>query len=458
MATITETKSQGSEDSDEETDIPETSDFPRTEGYFTKVELVKLALCIGFNGNLFTLHFTYLDPQVLDEPGVTTEQVLDLFYTRKFNLSIHKTMNMHPHEYNERLIRRVVKLLQGGKVGFSELKEISRIFNLYESKDGDGMTADWVTIMSALKMCDRVMSSLQLKNEMTKRADLLEIPKRLTLYELIDFYLVSQSLSYWREEVPVPELPKGVDILPFSENEIFILSLPNELEGLQYDRILTRLDDEYRMLLYQPVKTQPQKMNIDKLVNSKLRLDLYEKSQKQLKEENRKYMRSEQALWKARAGRRYSSSSPVVEKKRKKGTVVKPEIDLAQLDLCGRRFPFYNQPSPKETPDPICIMTEKEEQITDLKWEMIRSRTGYEKLIQSWEEKAVRSEQGYDPIPNILASLEGTFKTLQDEVKVPTKTGKARFLPPKRKQQILKRFESLDSSYIEKMMENWMKI
>ena len=180
MEVLEEGRSDGTEDLDDVTDedTDEETDLPKNRGYFSRVELIRLALCIGFNSDLFLVHFADVEADVTDEEGVTTEQVLDLLYTRKFNISIHKTMNIHSQVYNERLIRRVVTLLEEGKIGFSQLKQISRAYNFYEDKDGDGMWVDSQTILSALKMCDRVIGPLQLKNEIARRADIFEIPKR----------------------------------------------------------------------------------------------------------------------------------------------------------------------------------------------------------------------------------------------------------------------------------------
>ena len=449
---VLEGRSDESEDlddvTDEETDedTETEADLPKNRGYFNRVELVRLALCIGFNSDLFLVHFADLEADVIDEEGVTTEQVLDLLYTRKFNISIHKTMNIHSQVYNERLIRRVVSLLEEGKIGFSELKQITRAYNFYEAKDGDGMWVESLTILSTLKMCDRVMGPLQLKNEIARRADIFEIPKRLTMYELIDFYLVSQSLSYWEELIEVPELPKGKD----EGEETYTLSSPQELEGLQYERILTSLDNEYKKLLYQPVQTKQEKLDVTNLVNPSKRLQLYEKSRSNLEKEYRKYVKSEKKLWRARAG--YCPEKPRnVAKVRKKGTV--SAIDYSQLDMTrhieiGTRHVV--------TTDTYRI-TAKEEEVVDLKWEMLRSETRYEdKLKELRREKSKEMEESNpDPFVNTMSSLNRTLKTIQDEVTSPRKKEHTNTLSAERKRQIAKRFENLDSRFVDEILKNW---
>lgn len=446
MDVLEEERSDGTEDSDDVTDEETEADLPKNRGYFNRVELVRLALCIGFNSDLFLIHFADVEAYVIDEEGVTTEQVLDLLYTRKFNISIHKTMNIHSQVYNERLIRQVVSLLEGGKIGFSELKQISRAYNFYEDKDGDGMWVDSLTILSVLKMCDRVIGPLQLKNEIARRADIFEIPKRLTMYELIDFYLVSQSLSYWEDLIEVPELPKGKD----EGEETYTLSSPQQLEGLQYERILTSLDNEYKKLSYQPVQTKQEKLDVANLINPTKRLQLYEKSRSNLEKEYRKYVKSEKKLWRARAGYRPEESGNVA-KVRKKGTV--SAIDYSQLDtsryleLGGRLASTDNY-----------RFTAKEE-IIDLKWEMIRSETKYEEKLKELRREKLKEDEesdSDDPFVNAMNSLNRTLKAIQDEVTSPKKKEHTSTLSAERKVQIAKRFEGLDSRFVDQILKNWI--
>ena len=446
-----ESDSESTDNSDEETEY--RGDFPKNKGYFNRIELIRLAMCIGFNTNLFTAHFVHLDSITLDEEGVSAEQILDLLYTREFNISIHKTMNIHTQEYNEKLIRRIVKLLGEEKLGFSELKQISRVFSFYEGKDGNGMILDSATILSALKMCDRVIGPLQLKDEIARRTDNLEISKHLAMYEFIDFYLVSQTLSYWEQQTAVPDLPAGRD----AEGR-FILSPPNQLEGLQYERILASLDDEYRKLLYQPVQTKQHKVDLKNLVNPRKRLELYERSRDELAREYEKYKASEWGLWRARAGYfQIPQSTKAVEKKRKKGTVA--IIDYGQLDTSrypgfgfhqiGRRKSSFHEE-----------LSKREEEVIDLKWEMIRSETKFERKLKEMKEKNPKRREDispkYDPIPNILSSLDRTFKSLHEEVKSPKKKESTHMLSQKRMDQITKRFEPLDDRFIREIMREWV--
>ncbi|KAI6645772.1 hypothetical protein LOD99_13035 [Oopsacas minuta] len=452
MENIEENRSEDTENSDEEIEYRE-ADFPKNRGYFNKVELVRLALCIGFNTDLFTVHFSHIDSDIIDEEGVTREQVLDLLYTYDFNISIHKTMNIHSQEYNERLIRKVVHLLEEGKIGFSELKQISRVYSFYECKDGDGMSVDSLTILSALKMCNRVMGLLQLKNEIARRADIFEIPKRLTMYELIDFYLVSQSLSYWEQLIEVPELPEGKD----EGEETYTLTSPHQLEGLQYERILTSLDDEYRKLLYQPVQTKQEKIDVTNLVNPRKRLQLYEKSRSDLAKDYKNYIKSEKRIWRARAG--YCPDplrTQTAEKKRKKGTV--GVIDYSKLDMSRHIDARYRHDVMKyglHTEE----ITERDEEVVDLKWKMIRSETKLEnKLKEIRQGKSKRSDESNanDLIPSIMSSLNLTLKSIQGEINSPRKKGNTPNLSAKRLNQITKRFENLDSRFVEEIVKDWI--
>ena len=441
-----ESDSESVNSSDEDT---EYRDFPKNKGYFNRIELIRLALCIGFNTNLFTVH---LDNEALEEEeGVASVQILDLLYTREFNISIHKTMNIHTQEYNEKLIRKVVKLLEEEKIGFSELKLITRVFSFYEGRQGNGILLDNATILNVLKMCDRVIGPLQLKDEIARRRDTIEMPKHLALYEFIDFYLVSQSLPYWEELTAVPDLPTGKD----SEGR-FILSPPNELEGLQYERILTSLDDKYRKLIYQPVQIKQQKVELKNLVNPNKRLELYARSRKDLAREYQKYMTSEWGLWRARAGYyKNPQSTKVVEKKRKKGTVA--IIDYGQLDTSrypgiGFHLPGRRQSSFQEE------LNNREEEIIDLKWEMIRSETKYEQKLKAIRDNSNEKDISlkYDPVPNLFTSIDTTFKLLNEEIKSPKKKDSTHALPEKRKNQIKKRFELLDEKFVRDIMSKWV--
>ena len=426
-------------------------DFPKNKGFFNRRELIRLALCIDFNTNLFTVHFAHLDTDTLDEEGVASEQILDLLNTREFNISIHKTMNIHTQEYNEKLIRKVVRLLGEEKLGFSELKQISRVFSFYEGRDGNGMPLDNATILSALKMCDRVIGPLQLKDEIARRRDGLEVRKHLAMYELIDYYKVSQSLSYWEQQTAVPDLPTGRD----TEGR-FILSPPNQLEGLQYERILTALDEEYRKLIYQPVQTKQQKVDLKNLVNPSKRMEMYERSREELAREYEKYKASEWGLWRARAGYFESpQSTKAVVKKRKKGTVA--IVDYRQLDTSrypGLGFQFERRRSTFHEE-----LSKRDEEIIDLKWEMIRSQTKYEKKLRELREKNPKEREiypKYDPIPNLLSSVDRTFKSLQEEIKSPKKKQSTHTLPKRRKSQITNRFEPLDDKFVREIMSNWV--
>ena len=269
------------------------------------------------------------------------------------------------------------------------------------------------------------------------------------MYELTDFYLVSQSLSYWEELIEVPELPKGKD----EGEETYALSSPQQLEGLQYDRILTSLDNEYKKLLYQPVQTKQEKLDVTNLVNPSKRLQLYEKSRSDLAKEYRKYIKSEKKLWRARAG--YCPEKPGnVAKIRKKGTV--SAIDYSQLDMS--RHLLGMGPQHVVSTD-THQLTAKEEEVIDLKWEMIRSEIRYEdKLKELRREKSKETEESTpdDPFVNVMTSLNRTLKTIQDEVTSPRKKEQTGILSAERKVQIAKRFESLDSRFVDQILKSWI--
>ena len=61
-----------------------------------------------------------------------------------------------------------------------------------------------------------------------------------------------------------------------------------------------------------------------------------------------------------------------------------------------------------------------------------------------------------DPFVNAMNSLNRTLKAIQDEVTSPKKKEHTSTLSAERKVQIAKRFEGLDSRFVDQILKNWI--
>lgn len=269
-------------------EVPINYEFPNRAGYFNHNELNKFALCLGFHPNLFINH---LQPQLNVNSHVPTNSIIQLLNNTKFVMDIHKSMNIHDKDYNSNLIQRVCHLLDQRAISFKEISNICRCFSLYEDKDGNGIVADRQIILAVLKWCNKVISPLQLTNELHNITPELSLPKRLTLTEFLGIYLLSTDLTQLQRNTKLENVPTSRD-----STDLYVL--PNhDTKSLQYERILTKLDQEYHNQMYMTVKTKQISLDLCPLIKINMRRELYIKSQGSLKGLSQRLLHSEGKLF-----------------------------------------------------------------------------------------------------------------------------------------------------------------
>ena len=112
-----------------------------------------------------------------------------------FDKYLDSTFNNKPAKYNVRTIKKALQLIRHKVIGFPELCQARMAYFLYENDDQLGMDADSSTILKALRLCDRVMSLVQLDKYLIDISLSVQIPCRLQLFEFLEVISLTMRID-----------------------------------------------------------------------------------------------------------------------------------------------------------------------------------------------------------------------------------------------------------------------
>ena len=160
-------------------------EFPKRKGWYSLSELKYLSNSLGFDSSVFT-KVIFAETKCLGSKGLSERKFIEMLDLKMFDKYLDSTFNNKPAKYNVRTIKKALQLLRHKVIGFPELSQARMTYFLYENDDQLGMDADSDTILKALKLCDRVMSPVQLDKYLIDMSLSVQIPCRLQLFEFMD--------------------------------------------------------------------------------------------------------------------------------------------------------------------------------------------------------------------------------------------------------------------------------
>lgn len=169
-------------------------EFPSKKGWYTLSELKHLSSSLGFDSGVFT-KVIFLETKCLGTKGLSEKKFIEMLNLKMFDKYLDSTFNNKPAKYNVRTIKKALQLLRHRVIGFPELSQARMAYFLYENDDQLGMDADSSTILKALRLCDRVMSPVQLDKYLIDISLSVEIPCRLQLFEFLELISLTMRID-----------------------------------------------------------------------------------------------------------------------------------------------------------------------------------------------------------------------------------------------------------------------
>ena len=264
--------------------------WPQTKGFYTKDELSRLCSCLGYPSNLFLdcLHATSevkpflrgdylkcLAGRPLKES--TIKQLLESKYLKQ---SLEKIFNRQDAKYNIKVIRRAMWLLRYRKMSYNEISEGRIAFEVYCTEDDNGLLANVETVLSALKMADKVISPLRLNHEIQKQQHIVDVPSRIQLYEFLNLMLLAIKPADVEEKI----VSNSTNLE--KEQVLDDVSLPDfdELLMTSDQKVLQFLDKQYKSSIFKEVKpATAESMHAEDILSAAPRRDLRMLSQEQFR-------------------------------------------------------------------------------------------------------------------------------------------------------------------------------
>ncbi len=256
-----------------------------TKGFYTKNELGKLCSCLGYPNNLllnclhdatkvkFSLRREYLKflaGKPLEESFIN--QLLESKYLKQ---CLEKRFNRQDAKHNIKVIKKAMWLLRHQKMSFNEISEGRVAFEVYCCEDGSGLLVAVENVLLALKMVEKVISSSKLECEIQKQQHIADVPSRIQLYEFFDLVLLTKNSVHVELE-----MKSNSD----EEKVTSIASIPNldQMWMTSDQKILTFLDEQYKLSLYKEVKSASETIEEEHVVSSAPRRYLKALSKEQL--------------------------------------------------------------------------------------------------------------------------------------------------------------------------------
>ena len=209
-------------------------DFPSKGENLAWDELEILAKSLGYHRFLFQEGLTYLKT----ENSLVQKEDLKAALEGKALLPLlEKTYNNHDGSYNIKVISKSIELLTQRYLTFSKLRTARLAYQTYEHTDNTGLEEK--NILPALKLCDRVMSPMKLR-QMLRHMNRL-VSDRLMLYEFLDVLASAEEIFTVTNELPKKQnLSKQLD----ERNLFSICNFEDELSTFD-ERCRAYLDRQF---------------------------------------------------------------------------------------------------------------------------------------------------------------------------------------------------------------------
>ena len=169
-------------------------EFPSKKGWYTLSELKHLSNSLGFDSSVFT-KVIFSETKCLGTKGLSEKKFIEMLNLKMFDKYLDSTFNNKPAKYNVRTIKKALQLIRHRVIGFPELSQARMAYFLYENDDQLGMDADSSTILKALRLCDRVMSPVQLDKYLIDISLSVQIPCRLQLFEFLEMISLTMRID-----------------------------------------------------------------------------------------------------------------------------------------------------------------------------------------------------------------------------------------------------------------------
>ncbi|VDI13225.1 Hypothetical predicted protein [Mytilus galloprovincialis] len=162
-------------------------DCPRFRGFMSWDELGCLARAVGFPTDLFKTNLT--KHVTAEDHGMNVEQVHKMLDLRLLQKSIHRTRNLHTGEWNTKVIRKALFLMDHHALTFEEIYNMRIAYKAFEGEDMRGMPLEERMMLGALKMCGRSIAPLKMMHRVKHMSVHFEEPDRMQLFEFLDLVL-----------------------------------------------------------------------------------------------------------------------------------------------------------------------------------------------------------------------------------------------------------------------------
>lgn len=171
-------------------------EFPKQKGWYSLSELKYLSNSLGFDSSVFTkVIFADSTTKCLGTRGLSEKKFIEMLNLKMFDKYLDNTFNNKPAKYNVRTIKKALQLIHHRVLGFPGLGQARIAYFVYENDDQLGMDADSGTILKALRLCDRVMSPVQLEKYLVNISLSIQIPCRLQLFEFLELMSLTMRID-----------------------------------------------------------------------------------------------------------------------------------------------------------------------------------------------------------------------------------------------------------------------
>jgi len=248
-------------------------DFLAVPGCFSKSELVSLAENLGYPGLMLveglkasrSAHMqSSLQSLEGEKSSISTKFVIEILEQRHLNRNLEHLFNNHSAQYNQKVIKKAIYMLQGRKLGFSDIYKSRISFELYSEPVGGGMRPDAELVVSALKMAGKTIAPMELESLLIRHQNTCDLPPNIQLYEFMDFVASAVSSSEVKKEIKKMTASVGLDVSKTGHQGVTLSSYERMLMT-EDEQHLAYLDKKYRASMYKEVKPKAPKAQFSRV-------------------------------------------------------------------------------------------------------------------------------------------------------------------------------------------------
>ena len=279
---------------------------PPKRGSYGSLELRYLATSLGFPSTFILKGFESCPTlrvqhrRLAAGKPVSEKDVVHLLDSEILHLKLEKVFNKYSAKYNVKLFKKAMSLLRHRALTFGEISDARVAFELYACEDGNGMPGNLQTVQLALKMLERVMSSLRLDAEIKKYQLYSDTPSRFQLYEFLDIVAMCEKSEEVEMHLKSCSSLESADDSGSNAD----LTLPDFDQILMTtdQKVVKYLDEKYRESLYKTVEPAPAVLDSDHIIHGGPRRSLVSQARMQSRAITPSLEGSQSQLNRARGG------------------------------------------------------------------------------------------------------------------------------------------------------------